>query len=206
MENLQKRPKGFSSANSGDAHSLIVQLGLTEVDGNCEEPVNPPPSAPHITAFDFSLYPSEDAGIKEFMEYHQDQLSRQGAIFGRGNLAMFDIHENKHSNQWLIVSSTGQELSGTVDCCVAPYGLMPSSAANRAPVIFEHKRNDEQKEAYRKAHPTQPQVSLSSHCETCLRSLNSKCTACKPCLKDTPQLHLCTCIGCMQACRDAVRD
>lgn len=161
VENLQKRPKGFSSANSGDAHSLIVQLGLTEVDGNSEEPINPLSSAPQVTAFDFSLCPGEDAGIKEFMEYHQDQLSRQSAIFGRGNFAMFDIHENKHSNQWLIVSCIGQELFGTVDCCVAPYGLMPSLTANRAPIIFEHKLNDEQ-EAYRKAHPTQPQVSLSS--------------------------------------------
>ena len=97
--------------------------------------------------------------------------------------------------QWWIVTSTEQELSGTMDPCVAPYGLMATSTADRAPVSF-NKCIDEQQVVYCKAHPDQLQVSLSLQCWTFTPENVQHASL-------APLIYLGSCSGGMPARRDA---
>ena len=152
----EKKPKGYSQATSGDANQLMFQLGLQEVNGNDLSPVLTS-SAAHIEPFDFSLFSNEDAGLSQFMQYHEAQLCQQQVVFGREGYKMYDIHSQQR--QWSIVNNRGQALSGSADSCVAAFGLTGTSAAHRTPLVYEHKQNEQQKADYRAQHPKAPEVS-----------------------------------------------
>ena len=80
-------PKGFSEASSGDADALLSKMGLAQFDGNLMEPIVVPPGQPACEEFDYSCYPTEDAGTPAFMNHHKQQLAKFGVMFGRGGFA-----------------------------------------------------------------------------------------------------------------------
>ncbi|CAL8469031.1 g8572 [Coccomyxa elongata] len=141
------KPKAFSKASSGDADALLSELNLIEVDGNVMEPIAVPPGHPVGAEFDYSCYPTEDAGTPTFMDHHKQQLTDFGVKFGRGEYEAYDLHTN--TSLYSITAASGRQFNGTVDGSIAPYGFFPSSAGRSSAVIFIHKQSDAQKQAYR---------------------------------------------------------
>ena len=114
-----------------------------------------PADAVDVPGFDYSAYASENAAVKDLLQYHQRQLEQYGASFGRGGFQIYDIH--KQQSQWRIKSPEFQ-LSGIADLCVASHGLSLSSAPKRAFIVYKHKKTAEQKQAYRNTHSDLVQV------------------------------------------------
>ncbi|BDA45285.1 hypothetical protein COCOBI_07-0720 [Coccomyxa sp. Obi] len=147
-------PKDSSKASSGDASALLSELDLAEADGNLTDPIVVPPGQPVSDEFDYSRYPSEEAGTPDFIEHHKQQLEKFGVKFGRGGFAAYDVHAE--SSMYSITTASGRQFNVTVDGSIAPFGLLPSSAGRISIVLFEHKQSHAQKQAYCDSHPEMP--------------------------------------------------
>ncbi len=155
-EERAKSSKGFSDVGSSEAELLLADLQLDEVDGNAEEPIALPDDAPQASNFAYEQYADENSGTPFLLDHHAEQLKPFGVRFGRGGFKIYDLHS--HRNLYSITTGSGQRYSGTVDGCIAPYGLMASSAGKHSRIAYEHKQSQEQKRAYRDAHPEQYKV------------------------------------------------
>jgi hypothetical protein len=149
----ERKAKSFSKVGSTEAEDLLAELGFAEEDGKLEDPILPPPDVPEAEAFDYSLYPNEDAGTPDLLKHHQQQLQKYGVSFGRGAFQMYDIHENKKLYS-LIAPDDESEFTGTADGLLAPSGLYVASAARQCRALFEHKQTEEQKQIFRDNNPT----------------------------------------------------
>ena len=140
------RPRAFSSVGSTEALQLLEGLCFSEVDGNAIEPINVPTDCPECASFDYSLYMDEDHGNNDCLKHHQIQLESLGVRFGRGAFQMYDLHKTRQL--YSIRTSNGQRYNGNVDGCLAPFGMMASSAAKQGRVMYEHKQSPKQKEQW----------------------------------------------------------
>lgn len=140
-----KNPRGFSSVGAAAAEALLSSLSIQEVDGNELEPIKLPDDCPECSSFDFSQYHNEDAGTPDLLKHHQQHLEKMGVKFGRDGYEVFDLHNTKVL--FTIMSAVGPSYRGNIDGCVAPFGLMPSSAAQQCRVGFVHKQSPKQKQA-----------------------------------------------------------
>jgi hypothetical protein len=147
------RPKAFSSVGSTEAERLLEGLSFVEVDGNAMEPIDVPSTCPECEPFDYSRFVDEEHGTNACLDHHQTQLVKLGIRFGRDAFKMYDLH--KKQQLYLIRTKSGQQYSGNVDGCLAPFGLMANSAANQCRIIFEHKQSSKQKEQWRDSDPSQ---------------------------------------------------
>ena len=132
---------------STEAERLLEGLSFAETDGNALDPINVPSSCPECEYFDYSRYVDEEHGTNDCLNHHKTQLEKLGIRFGRNAFMMYDLHNKKQLNS--IRTSDGQQYNGNVDGCLAPFGLMPNSAANQGRIMFEHKQSSKQKEKWR---------------------------------------------------------
>jgi hypothetical protein len=151
-----KGSKGFSDVGSTEAEGLLAELKLEEVNGNDMEPIDVPNDAPQARDFPYEEYPDENSGTPFLLDHHAEQLAAYGIRFGRGGYKTYDLSRR---NIYSFTANSGQRYSGTVDGCIAPYGLMASTACNHSRIAYEHKQSQEQKRAYREMHPEQYKVS-----------------------------------------------
>lgn len=136
--------KAFSAVGSTEAENLLVDLELQEVDGNAMDPIVVPAVCPTCSPFDYSQYARETDGNKPCLDHHMTQLLKHGVSFGRDAFKMYDLH--KTSSLYTIRTRNGMQYRGNVDGCLAPYGLMLTSASRQSRIIYEHKQSSLQKE------------------------------------------------------------
>ncbi len=133
-ESQSKSNKSFSEVGSSEVDSLLVELNLNEVDGNAIEPIIVPADAPQPNSFAYEIYPDENPGTPFQLAHHQKELERHDVHFGRNGFKMYDIHSER--KMYSITARSGQRYSGLLDGCVAPYGLMASSAGLHSRVAY----------------------------------------------------------------------
>ena len=137
MRQGQQAEQSFSGVSSTCAEKLLGAIGVTEVNGNEEDPIVVPPGAPLCEDFDYSKYQNENAGTPDLMEHHKTQLAKFGIPFCRGGYAMYDLHSKGICFRF---SVNGQVYHGTTDCCLAPSGLLGVSPCQLLRIGFEHKK------------------------------------------------------------------
>ena len=110
------------------------------------DPIIVPDGSPACTSFDYSKFPSEPLGNADCLAHHKAQLERFGVPFGRNGFNMYDLHTQ--TQLYSIQTNSGKQYRGNIDGCVAPYGLMLSSASNLCRIGFEHKQSEIQKDLW----------------------------------------------------------
>ena len=138
------QPKGFSSVGSTEAEGILRDLSLLEVDGNDLQPIVLPKRPPKCASFDYSQYENENTGNAACLEHHKKQLETCGVPFGLGAFKMYDLHTQR--SLYSIRTISGQQYNGNVDGCLAPFGLMATSAGRQCRIVYEHKQSTIQKE------------------------------------------------------------
>lgn len=140
------RRKPFSEVSETEAGNLLWALDIPEMDGNLLHPIVAS-DGQACTAFDFSQYKDENEGHAALMQHHQAQLEMLGVKFGTaGGYAIYDLHDQEALYEFTAMDCI---YSGSVDCGVAPFGLMRRSAGNYCYVMYVHKQSDAQRAAYR---------------------------------------------------------
>jgi hypothetical protein len=101
----------------------------------------------------------EKHGTPDCLKHHQTQLETLGVRFGRGAFQMYDLHKTQQLNS--ICTGNGQQYNGNVDGCLAPFGMMPSSAAKQCRVMYQHKQSLKQKEQWQDRNSSQVSITYA---------------------------------------------
>ena len=151
------KPRSISNVGSAEADDILFELHFSQDDGNLQCPITLPAEGPSCSSFDYSLYPTEDAGTPQLLKHHEQHLRSFGVHFGRSGFQMYDVHSRK-SDLKLIIPS-GLQYKGGLDGIAAPHGLMKAGAFTEMRIAYEHKQSTTQKQLYREANPAQFKVS-----------------------------------------------